>query len=258
MRISKTLMTGAVAAVAVAGSGAHAALTTIDDFTASTLNLGSTDGVYVVGQLNDAQNAQYLPLAGSNNRRRVSLNDSSFNGASQGHSVTSSANGSASASGSILWVSNGSFNGGSCGAQFDYGSNQFYAGANVNVSGYTGFRVLGSGSFAETTTADPARSAYVMATIIDTAGKTAAPQTNLTAGALGNFDFGFSGMTVQSGFNWNSVKTIRFFFTIGGGAFGSAGNRTYNYTYTGMQLVPAPGALALLGAAGLVGSRRRR
>lgn len=254
----KTMIVTCAAAVATAASSANAALTTIDAFTASSLNLGSTNGAYAVGMLDDAQNAQYLPLAGSNNRRRVSLNDACFNGASQGHSVTSSANGSASASGSVSWISNGLFNGGTCGAQFDYGSNQYYSGANVNVSGYTGFRVLGSGSFAETTTTDGLRSAYVMATIIDTAGKTAASQTNLAAGALGNFDFGFAGMTTQSGFNWNSVKTIRFFITIGGGNIGTTGSRSYDYTYTGMQLVPAPGALALLGMAGLVGARRRR
>lgn len=254
----KTMLLTCAAAVATAASSAHAALTTIDAFTASALNLGSTNGVYAVGGLDDAQNAQFLPLAGSNNRRRVSLNDACFNGASQSHSVASSANGSATASGSVSWISNGSFNGGSCGAQFDYGSNQYYSGANVNVSGYTGFRVLGSGSITESTSTDALRSAYVQATIIDTAGKTAARQINLVAGALGDFDFGFSGMTVQSGFNWNSVKTIRFFITMAGGNFGTSGSRSYSYTYAGMQLVPAPGALALLGLAGIVGSRRRR
>ena len=254
-----TMLVTCAAAVATAASSANAALTTIDGFTASSLNLSSSNGTYgSSGFVDDAQNAQFLPLAGSNNRRRVSLNDTGFNGSTQSHSVTSSANGSMTDSGSISWVSNGSFNGGGCGTQFDYGNNQYYTGTNVNLSAYTGFRVVGSGSLSETTTTDALRNAYVQATITDSAGKTAARQINLSAGALGNFDFDFSTLTVQSGFNWSSVKSIRYFFTIGGGNFGSTGSRSYTYTYTGMQLVPAPGALALLGVAGIVGSRRRR
>jgi hypothetical protein len=46
--------------------------------------------------------------------------------------------------------------------------------------------------------------------------------------------------------------------SIGGGNFNTSGTRSFNYTYTSMQLVPAPGALALLGVAGFTGSRRRR
>jgi hypothetical protein len=256
---SVSFLASCTAAAAVVSSSATAAFATIDGFTATSLNLTSTNGAYGgTGFVDDAQNAQYLPLAGSNNRRRVSLNDACLNGASQSHSVTSSANGSVTDSGSVSWVSNGLFNGGSCGTQFDYGNNQFYTGTNVNLSAYTGFRVVGSGSLTETTTTDGLRNAYVQATITDTAGKTAVRQINLSAGALGNFDFDFSTLTAQAGFNWSSVRSIRYFFTIGGGNFGSVGSRSYTYTYTGMQLVPAPGAIALLGAAGLVGSRRRR
>jgi len=256
---STSILASCTVLAAAVTSSASAAFTTVDAFTATTLNLTATNGVYgSTGFVDDAQNAQYLPLAGSNNRRRVSLNDTGFNGASQSHSVTSSANGSATDSGSVSWVANGSFNGGTCGTQFDYGNNQFYTGTIVNLSAYTGFRVVGSGSLSETTTTDALRNAYVQATITDTAGKTAARQINLSAGALGNFDFDFSTLTVQAGFNWSSVKSIRYFFTIGGGNFGSAGSRSYTYTYTGMQLVPAPGAIALLGVAGVTASRRRR
>lgn len=45
-------------------------------------------------------------------------------------------------------------------------------------------------------------------------------------------------MTLQSEFIRNSVKTIRFFFTIGGGAYGSAGDRTS--ILTGHSARPCP------------------
>ena len=49
-----------------------------------------------------------------------------------------------------------------------------------------------------------------------------------------------------------------FFVRIGNG-YASGGNGTWNGTFTlfGVNLVPAPGALALLGVAGLAGRRRR-
>ena len=64
---------------------------------------------------------------------------------------------------------------------------------------------------------------------------------------------------VEVGFNWSKVKTVGLVEY----STGSQGSRlASSFTFNGMDavgvVVPAPGALALLGAAGLVGARRRR
>ena len=56
----------------------------------------------------------------------------------------------------------------------------------------------------------------------------------------------------DAGFNWGSITQMEMMF-IGGFSSSTAGLTNFNYT-----AVPAPGALALLGVAGLVGVRRRR
>ena len=56
------------------------------------------------------------------------------------------------------------------------------------------------------------------------------------------------GTNTTFGFNW----------IFGQGGSADNGYNGYNYTVSGASVVPAPGALALLGVAGLVGGRRRR
>ena len=56
------------------------------------------------------------------------------------------------------------------------------------------------------------------------------------------------GTDTTFGFNW----------IFGQGGSADNGYNGYNYTVSGASVVPAPGALALLGVAGLVGGRRRR
>jgi hypothetical protein len=67
----------------------------------------------------------------------------------------------------------------------------------------------------------------------------------------GTVTFNFPGIG-DSGFNYASIKMMEVKFV--NGDVGSTGQIS-NFNYAG---VPAPGALALLGAAGLVGARRRR
>jgi hypothetical protein len=63
---------------------------------------------------------------------------------------------------------------------------------------------------------------------------------------------------VGVGFDWSKVETVGLVAK----SRGSVGNRAVSsFTFNGMDavgVVPAPGALALLGAAGIVGARRRR
>ena len=56
------------------------------------------------------------------------------------------------------------------------------------------------------------------------------------------------GTNTTFGFNW----------IFGQGSGANNGYNGYDYTVSGASVVPAPGALALLGVAGLVGGRRRR
>ena len=56
------------------------------------------------------------------------------------------------------------------------------------------------------------------------------------------------GTNTTFGFNW----------IFGQGSSANNGYNGYDYTVSGASVVPAPGALALLGVAGLVGGRRRR
>ena len=56
-------------------------------------------------------------------------------------------------------------------------------------------------------------------------------------------------------FDWNQVTTLG----VGMSTAGAAGaGQTWTASNFQMTAVPAPGALALLGAAGIVGARRRR
>jgi MYXO-CTERM domain-containing protein len=56
-------------------------------------------------------------------------------------------------------------------------------------------------------------------------------------------------------FDWSSISEVSFLF---GAANQVALTQDTNITVTSFSAVPAPGALALLGVAGLVGARRRR
>jgi hypothetical protein len=80
---------------------------------------------------------------------------------------------------------------------------------------------------------------------------------NLSSNGTSTFDF--AAATKDVGFDLTNVTTLQLSVTqIGGPTSGSTisvSGTLSNFSYTA---VPAPGALALLGAAGLVGSRRRR
>ena len=87
--------------------------------------------------------------------------------------------------------------------------------------------------------------------------------------SLGNFAFTLADLqaSVAAGnrdggtgtFDFANVNAV-FFYQYAYGNYEIAGidNGTWNYTATGFSFVPAPGALALLGAAGMIGGTRRR
>jgi hypothetical protein len=72
--------------------------------------------------------------------------------------------------------------------------------------------------------------------------------------SLGSFSFDALAVATENGFTAAEVAAINGFAVYQYVAGGS----TWNYTATSFSIVPAPGAVALLGAAGLIGARRRR
>ena len=82
--------------------------------------------------------------------------------------------------------------------------------------------------------------------------------TVLTGNTVGSLSFLTSGgnWTTNAGFDWSQIIGVDLSFSkFGLGA--TAPSFSFD-SFTAVGAVPAPGALALLGAAGLVGARRRR
>jgi hypothetical protein len=80
---------------------------------------------------------------------------------------------------------------------------------------------------------------------------------NLSSNGTSTFDF--AAATKDLGFDQTKVTTLQLSVTqIGGPTSGSTISVSGTLSNFGYTAVPAPGALALLGAAGLVGARRRR
>lgn len=78
--------------------------------------------------------------------------------------------------------------------------------------------------------------------------------------SFGDFEFNLASLTPVSpgSVDLASVNAIMITFESYNGTGGGLGASGWDYTMTGIELVPAPGAIALLGAAGLIGARRRR
>ena len=80
----------------------------------------------------------------------------------------------------------------------------------------------------------------------------------VTGNNVGPLSFLTSGVnwSTDGGFDWSQVKGVELGFSKSGSG-ASATSFSFD-SFTAVGAVPAPGALALLGAAGLVGARRRR
>ena len=211
-------MVGIAAAVAVAGS-ANAAITTIDNF-----------GVAITGQGNGSFTTQntitgpFTVRSAYNTSGALGVGISSIAGTGNGvASLSVARNAVLSSKGASLFYMTGSLDL----SQLDSGFsltisnlvNAGYARASVNVNGYT----------------------------------TSAYNTVSSNGVLT-----FSRASIEAGMgttNWAAITqlTVNFY---GDGPGGSAGTSTFDVS--NFQATPAPGALALLGVAGLVGARRRR
>jgi len=255
MRISKILVSGIVAGVAVAGS-ASAGTVVVDNFSAGSFNMTNS------GAWSNYLNASILPLAGSNNTRSVgvAMSTNNFDGVTTSSaSFTSSASGAATVSLASTW---GGFGSATSAANLNFGRdgqtpNAGLSPSSVNLTSFTGLTVFGSGTAASTGTSQVTPTMRLILMLRDTANQSFQSDVAISAGAVGNLSFDFS---TVSGVNMTSIRSIELQFNFQGGNFSGSGggSNSLSYTLSSVQLVPTPGALALLGAAGLVGSRRRR
>jgi MYXO-CTERM domain-containing protein len=115
-------------------------------------------------------------------------------------------------------------------------------GASIDLSGITSmsFDITASGTF------------EVQWVITDSTGIAIDHEIGVVSGSTTVTFNSFIGTGANLGFNMASIQMMEVKFV--DGSAGSTGQIS-NFNYTG---VPAPGALALLGVAGIVGARRRR
>lgn len=261
-RRRRAMVAGGFATAAALAGSADASLV-VDNFTTGTVFL-SASNINAAGAPSSATDAAYFP--GSSGTRSFWLDgrrgQTVFSSAGDNfQQVVSNGDGSASFVTSASRTGNGSTK---SYAFVSYGG----AGTDLDLSEYTSFDVAGSGSYYRG--AASLTYAFAFLTLTDTAGKTSLWKRdfqNLDVGstlAVGNFSFDLTGgtglpPTVQAGFNIASIQklTVNFETGVTAGVTSSA-DSTWSYTATSFQLVPAPGAIALLGMVGIVGSRRRR
>ena len=268
MRISKTLISGAVAAVAVAGS-ASAATVVVDNFTSGSFSrtLGSqgwgSNTSPSIFSLTGSNNTRSYQVIGASNPADDDVN------VSYSQSISSTGSGSASVSLSASWALG---DGATTAASLVYGvpqNNPLGAPASsVNLTSFTAFTLFGSGTAAssgvnQTNALTQRRVVFQIydSTWNQNTSSTSGffqTQVNIANGAVGDISFDLSAVT---GVNMAAVRGIFVQFSQVGRNWSGTdvqSSASFSYTITSVQLVPAPGAIALLGAAGLVGTRRRR
>ena len=230
MRISKTLMTGAVAAVVSAGS-ANAGV--VDAFATTTQTFGTSPTAYT----NISGNTP-APLFAERNARRFNNGSASFG--SGNVNFTFARGGSSSASAVSLVYRDGAS------ATKDLSS---IAAMSIDLT-QLNLSVVGG------TAATGMKFEWLLVDVNDLY-----MEAEQTLSSNGTSTFTFAAATIDEGFDLAQVSSLTLRVSqVGGSTSGtysapSSSGTLSNFNFTA---VPAPGAIALLGAAGLVGARRRR
>jgi hypothetical protein len=263
MRSNLLGMCSAVAAVAVAGS-ANATIV-VDNFTVGSFsrqNVPGTNGSGGSSGWTATTDASIFALPGSNNSRSVQAGTSNTiiipDTVTSSSSFSSSANGTASVNLAANW---GTFGAATAWADLVYGKPHNdtlgLPASSVDITSFSTLTMFGSGTAAISGTNQGSNAIVAYVNIRDNAGNQSNSTIAISAGAVGNISLDLGTVT---GIIKSQVRSIQFQFYMTGVNFTNlnAGSASLSYDISGVQLVPAPGAVALLGAAGLVGTRRRR
>jgi len=249
MRTSSTLISSAVAAVAVAGS---ASAGFVDDFNRSLANASPT-----------SQNTTTISVTHTGaglgfGRTNTGLTNTAFPGRhtsvkSKDSSATMTGNGSAAF---VLGRATGS--GASSSNELGFGAmNLSYTGDNFAFADLTGTASfsINVGSYTGGATNWTLNVSFDSQSELDAGGL----GLTLTNSAIVNgvLTFNVADMDPSGTINWAKVDGIN--LEVKRAEWGAAGS-TVGFTLSDFQynVIPAPGAIALLGVAGIVGARRRR
>lgn len=258
---------GTLAAAAVVGS-AQASLV-VDDFTAGSINRSSSN---TSGQSSVQTETHPSFFPGSTNVRRAwvggTLGETSSS-PSNAQSIFSSGNGSAAFSVHAArdLAGNGTT---TSSAHLLYGG----SGTNLDLSGYTSFDAAGHGDTVFGPSFIVVQFLFLLYITdqneISAAWSFIKEYNSLDGSAstvpVGNISFNLSltqgrpdSPVVGAGFNMAAIKSLEFRVSssVMGGSESNPSYATLNYTVDSLTLVPTPGAVALLGVAGLMGRRRR-
>jgi hypothetical protein len=226
MRISSTVISGAVAAVAVAGS-ANAGV--VDQFTTAQSFGTNSSYTTISGSIFEERNARR-----SNNAGGTGVS------ATNNNVAFTFARGGGSASSVVL-------------------NYQMSGAAATDLSSIAEMSIVLSNLVLNVAGGTAATGVKIDWSLMDSSGNTLfASDTRSTNGTS---IFNFASASFDDGFDLTQVEMLSLRVTqVGGSTSGTYSNTSStgtlsNFSYTA---VPAPGALALLGAAGLVGARRRR
>ena len=252
MRISMTLMTGAVAAVAAAGS-ANAVVQQQFGTLSYGAGAGSTPISWQLNQVNDNTGFIYTNTAVASSWLTVGLRASNYYGVNEAPTYTGS---------STYQVQAGQTSASSGGGGFDSSSARWGFQWSVSMDGVRTNSAL-SGLWWSMRITSPTAGANwgtLAGGMVNLGTDTQSYAINGWSPSMGFLGLNSANSGAPTGlwnglaFNPNTQGTYTFRIDVRQGQYGAV----LGSTEMAVSVVPAPGALALLGAVGLVGARRRR
>ena len=252
MRISMTMMTGAVAAVAAAGS-ANAVVQQQFGTLSYGAGAGSTPISWQLNQVNDNTGFIYTNTAVGSSWLTVGLRASNYYGVNEAPTYTGS---------STYQVQAGQTSASSGGGGFDSSSARWGFQWSVSMDGVRTNSAL-SGLWWSMRITSPTAGANwgtLAGGMVNLGTDTQSYAINGWSPSMGFLGLNSANSGAPTGlwnglaFNPNTQGTYTFRIDVRQGQYGAV----LGSTEMAVSVVPAPGALALLGAVGLVGARRRR